>query len=93
MEQKEKNSSKVSIKRKLYDFFGNEIYCKNCFIFVLLPLLLDFFIEVLHRGSLVLGFKFVVTHPVQFLCNVLVIAVSLSVALLLKRRFFYVCLI
>lgn len=78
---------------KIKDFLKNEIYRKNIFQFILLPILLDLAIEILSRGSVIGGVKYMVTHPVQFFCNMMFILVSLSIGLLLKRRVFYITLV
>lgn len=81
------------IKTKINEFFRNKIYRKNMFSFILLPILIDLTIEILARGSVIDGFKYMFTHPFQFFCNVMFILVSISIGLILKRRVFYVTLV
>lgn len=78
---------------KIKDFFKNKVYRKNIFQFILLPILINLTIEILSRGSVIEGFKYMFTHPVPFFCNMMFILVSLSIGLLIKRRVFYVTLI
>lgn len=78
---------------KIKDFFKNKIYRKNMFQFILLPILINLTIEILSRGSVIEGVKYMFTHPVPFFCNMMFVLVSLSVGLLIKRRVFYVTLI
>lgn len=78
---------------KIKDFFKNKVYRKNIFQFILLPILINLTIEILSRGSVIKGFKYMFTHPVPFFCNMMFILVSLAVGLLIKRRVFYVTLI
>lgn len=78
---------------KIKDILKNKIYLKNLFLFILLPVLINLTIEVLSRGSVIEGFKYMFTHPVQFFCNMMFVLVSLSIGLLLKRRVFYISLV
>lgn len=78
---------------KIKAFFNNKIYRKNFMIFIILPIILELAIEILNRGSVIGGIKYLFTHPVQFYCNMMFILVTMSVGLLVKRRMFYVSLI
>lgn len=78
---------------KIKKIFQNKIYQKNLFQFIILPIVLELVIEMLNRGSVIGGFKFLFTHPVQFFCNMMVILATISVGLLLKKRSFYVTLV
>lgn len=92
MENSEGKNS-VKVKEKIISFFQNKIYMKNLFWFILLPILIELLIEILNRGSVIGGFKFLFTHPVQFFCNMMVILATMSIGLLVKRRSFYVTLV
>lgn len=84
----------VGIKmNKIKDILKNKIYLKNIFLFILLPVLINLTIEILSRGSVIEGIKYMFTHPVPFFCNMMFIFVSLSIGLLLKRRVFYISLV
>ena len=74
---------------KLKAFFNNQIYRKNIFWFIILPFLLELVIEMLNRGSVIGGFKFLFTSFVPFFCNMMIILATLSIGLLVKKRSFY----
>ncbi|MBQ3545256.1 MAG: LTA synthase family protein [Lachnospiraceae bacterium] len=74
---------------KLKAFFNNQIYRKNIFWFIVLPFLLELVIEMLNRGSVIGGFKFLFTSFVPFFCNMMIILATLSIGLLVKKRSFY----
>ncbi len=78
---------------KIKDFFKNKIYRQNLVIFICLPILLNFTIEVLSRGSVIKGFKYMFTHPFPFFCNMMFILVSISIGLIIRRRVFYITLV
>lgn len=78
---------------KIKKFFQNKIYQKNMFQFILLPFIIELVIEVLNRGSVIGGFKFLFTHPVQFFCNMMVVLATMSIGLLIKKRSFYITLV
>lgn len=60
------------------------------FTFFLLPFVLVFLFECLGSKSLLGGFRFLIFHPVPYLCNMLVISVSFSFALLLRRQICFI---
>lgn len=78
---------------KVKTFFGNEINRKNFLIFGCMPFAINLLIEMFNRKSIIAGIAYVFIHPVPFLCNSLIIMVSLSFALVLKRRLFYLSLV
>ncbi|MBO7729622.1 MAG: hypothetical protein J6S31_02060, partial [Lachnospiraceae bacterium] len=55
---------------------------------VLLPLALTLAVEMISRGSFLAGFQFLFQHPVAFLVNGLIIACTVLIALLFRRRVF-----
>lgn len=55
---------------------------------VLLPLVLTLAVEMISRGSFLEGFKYLFQHPVAFLVNAMIIACTVMIALLFKRRVF-----
>lgn len=62
--------------------------------YLLLAILLNFFLEILSRHSVLKAFVFVFQSPLVFLYNVSIIFVTLSLVLFAKRRFFatvFVC--
>ena len=50
-------------------------------------------VELLSRSSFPALFSFIVGSPLKFICNVLIITLTLSIALLSKRRYFLQALI
>lgn len=60
----------------------------NIIIIFLAALTLNFIIEVLSRGSLFGVLNHMITSPIFFAYNVLIIALSLSLSLLFKRKMF-----
>lgn len=55
-------------------------------LYVLLPVILVYVYECLGYKSLTGGFQFLVKHPWAYLCNVLIISTSFTLALLFKKR-------
>lgn len=73
--------------QKLKNLFSKE-ELKNLFRFIYLSLAINLFIEILNRSSLLEALKHVVTNPLVFLYNTLIVLLTFSVAFLVKRRFF-----
>ena len=59
---------------------------RYCFLYVLLPVIMVFVYECLGYRSITGGFEFLVKHPWAYLCNVMIISTSFSIALLFKKR-------
>ncbi|MBQ3665438.1 MAG: LTA synthase family protein [Lachnospiraceae bacterium] len=78
---------------KVKEIWNDKIHRNNILRFVLLPFLLELVIEMLNRCSVIKGFEFLFTSPVQFFCNFMFIFVSLIIGILVKRRTFYVSFI
>ncbi len=55
-------------------------------LYVLLPVILVFIYECLGYRSFTGGFEFLIKHPWAYLCNVMIISTSFSIALLFKKR-------
>ncbi len=79
--------------RRIKEFFKNEVYRKNLLCFLVLPFILNLVIEMLSRTSVIDGIVYMFTHPIPFICNSLIIMVTISTALLVKRRTFLITLI
>lgn len=73
--------------QKLKNLFSKE-ELKNLIRFIYLSLAINLFIEILNRSSLLGALKHVVTNPLVFLYNTLIVLLTFSVAFLVKRRFF-----
>lgn len=69
----ERHSTKHQVKRYLS-------------LFILLPAILVFIYECLGYKSITGGFEFLVKHPWAYLCNMMIISTSFSIALLFKKR-------
>lgn len=69
----DKHSTKYKVKRYLS-------------LYVLLPVILVFIYECLGYKSLTGGFEFLIRHPWAYLCNVMIISTSFTIALLFKKR-------
>lgn len=78
---------------KLKGFFRNKYVYKTTIIYILLPIALNLIIEILSRSSVIKGVEYLFTHPVQFLCNALIILSVLSITLLFRRRLFSLSII
>lgn len=64
-------------------------YLHNSIVFcVLLAVVLNFIIESVSRRTIALGFHFFVGSPMTFFYNALIIFATLSVAFLVRRRYF-----
>lgn len=75
-------------KERFFDYIkkGELVWC------FLLGFVLNLIIETLARKGTA-GFEFLAAHPVVFLYNALIIAATLSVALIFKRRVFFIIVI
>ena len=73
--------------KKTYQLI-NRLYERPLLFCITLSLLLNLVIECLSRRSMVGGFVHLFTHPANFLYNSLIILLTLSLALLIKRRTF-----
>lgn len=71
------------------NFFKNKDNIRTMIIIIFLPIVLELLVEIFSRSSVIDGFKYLFTRPVQFMCNALIIMCSISFVLLVKRRVFY----
>ena len=76
---------KSKLKKNIYD--------KPLVIIILIALTLNFLLELFNRRSFVTTFVHFVKTPLTFLCSTLIVAVTLSVGLLMKRKIFTFSLI
>lgn len=56
------------------------------FLYVILPILQVFIYECLGYKSLTGGFEFLIKHPMAYLCNVMIISTSYTIAFLFKKQ-------
>ena len=78
--------------KKIYQLI-HRLYERPLLLCITLSLLLNLIIESLSRRSLVGGFAHLFSHPANFLYNSLIILLTLSLALLIKRRAFALSLV
>lgn len=62
-------------------------------MYVTTALLINLIIEMLARGSFIKGIYFLISSPYVFLCNSIIILMTLSITLLMRRRFWGLTLI
>lgn len=68
--------------------FCKKILHNDITLLVLIALVINFILEILSRHSIVGMVKFVINSPVVFLCNAMIILLSLFIALPFKKRYF-----
>lgn len=73
--------------QKLKNLFPKE-EMKNILPYIYLSLVINLFIEILNRASLFGALKHVVTNPLVFIYNTLIVFLTFSIAFLVKRRLF-----
>lgn len=73
---------------KIKEFVKNKDNYKSLVIYLAVPIILNLVIEILSRSSVIDGFAYMFTHPVQFFCNVMIILSILIFTILVRRRIF-----
>lgn len=87
---KHKVQSRYQVVRK----FFKKTYNKHCiYMYVTTAILLNLVIEMLARGSFIKGVYFLIASPYVFLCNSIIILMTLSITFLMRRRFWGLSLI
>ena len=77
---------------KLKAFYNK--YLKNYIVLLIVTaILLNLIIETLARHSLIQSVSFMIHSPLVFLCNVLMILMLISLAMLFRRRIFAMCML
>ena len=76
---------KAKLKKYIYD--------KPLVIIILIAVTLNFLLELFNRRSFVTTFVHFIKTPLTFFCSTLIVAVTLSVGLLMKRKIFTFSLI
>lgn len=80
---------------KIIEFF-KKVYQNVVFQYVLLSIGINIILEIMNRRSFIGSFQFMFTSPIVFFYNTIIVFLTLSLALLLKRRIFgttVICLI
>ena len=74
--------------------FFKETYNKHIiYMYITVALLVNLIIEMLARGSFLKGIFYLISSPCVFICNSIIILMTLSVTLLMRRRFFGISII
>lgn len=73
--------------------FGKWLWDRPILMCVALAVLLNTAMEMFSRRSVWQGLQFMALHPIHFLCNILVVLLTLLLALLVKRRVFMLSLV
>ena len=91
-EEKAKKKQHFPKLRKAYRrfsrFFDGNQTLYTILTVILLPIVLTLVVEMLSRNSFLAGFQFLVQSPIPFLVNACIIASTVFLALIFKRRFF-----
>lgn len=94
---KEKIKNYITIVKEKYHVmrgFFKETYNKHIiYMYLITAILINLFIEMLARKSFLKGIYFLIGNPYVFICNAVIILMTLSFTLLMKRRFFGLTLI
>ena len=78
---------------KFETFFAEKNNLYTVLTVVLLPIVLTLVVEMLSRNSFLAGIRFLYQSPIPFLVNACIIACTVLLALLFKRRFFVYLLV
>ncbi len=79
--------------QKIRSFFKETYNKRIMYMYIVCALGVTFLIEVLARGSLIKGLYYVISSPYVFIVNALIVLMTLSITLLMRRRFFGLALI
>ena len=79
--------------QKVRSFFKETYNKRIMYMYIVCALGVTFLIEVLARGSLLKGLYYVISSPYIFIVNALIVLMTLSITLLMRRRFFGLALI
>ena len=84
----------IKSKYKVARAFFKETYNKHIiYLYLTTALVVNLIIEMLARRSFIKGIYFLISSPYVFICNAVIILITLSVTLLMRRRFFGLTLI
>ena len=73
---------------KFSAFFAGQNHIYTVLTVILLPVILTLIVEMLSRDSFLAGFRYLIENPIPFFVNACIIACTVLIALLFKRRFF-----
>ncbi len=77
----------------LKDWIKDDYNRHTLLAYILLPFFLNFILECFERKNFFGGFQHLTANPVAFLCNTLIILMTLSVSFLFRRRIFVLSLL
>ncbi|MEG1361475.1 MAG: LTA synthase family protein [Lachnospiraceae bacterium] len=83
----------MNIKNKMKTFFKDSDTRSSLFLYLILPIIINIILESFQHRSIFGGFIKLAAHPYIFLCNALIILLTFSVTLLLRKRFFWITLL
>lgn len=74
--------------------FFHKAYNKHIiYMYIVIALLVTLIIEMMARGSILKGIYYLIASPYVFICNAVIVLMTLSFTLLMRRRFFGLSLI
>lgn len=83
------NNKKEDCKLNKVKTFFKETYNKRIiYMYIVIAILITLFIEILAKGSVLKGIYFLIAYPYVFICNAVIVLMTLSISLLMKRRVF-----
>lgn len=74
-------------------FFKNAYNKHIIYMYIVISILVALIIEMMARGSFWKGIFYLISNPYIFLCNAVIVLMTLSFSLLIRRRFFAMALI
>lgn len=86
--------NKIKEKYKAVRAFFKKAYDNHIlYVYITIALLINLIIEMLARGSFIEGIYFLIGSPYVFICNAVIILMTLSITLLMRKRIFGLTLI
>lgn len=83
--------------KKIKDIIINILNNKNkrttLITYIVIPILLNLFVESLSRKSILKGFAYPINEPIPFFVNTLIILMTLMISIFFKRRFFAIVIV
>ncbi|MBQ2642230.1 MAG: sulfatase-like hydrolase/transferase [Eubacterium sp.] len=79
--------------KTLKEFFSNAYNKHIILMYIGVAVLITLIIEIMARTSLIGAIAFLISTPYVFICNALIVLMTMSITLLMRRRLFGFCLI
>lgn len=84
-----KYKEKIAQGYKVVREFFHETYNKHIiYMYIAIAIIVTLVIEMMARGSIFKGIYFLIGVPYIFICNAVIVLMTLSISLLMRRRFF-----